>query len=75
MPTTRRISTGGRIGSVPTQEREFMELSREQQIKASLFLMLLQKREENALALAATANRAKVLDEAISAGQVAPQGQ
>lgn len=64
---------GGRIGSVPTQEREFMELSREQQIKASLFLMLLQKREENALALAATANRAKVLDEAISAGQVAPR--
>ena len=56
---------GGRIGSMPTQEREFMELSREQQIKASLFLMLLQKREENALQLAATANSAKVLDEAI----------
>ena len=28
---------GGRIGVMPTQEREFMELSREQQIKASLF--------------------------------------
>ena len=64
---------GGRVSAVPTQEREFMELSREQQIKASLFLMLLQKREENALALAAYANKAKVLDEAANAGQVAPR--
>jgi capsular exopolysaccharide synthesis family protein len=64
---------GGRMSAVPTQEREFMELSREQQIKASLFLMLLQKREENALALAAYANKAKVLDEAASEGQVAPR--
>ncbi len=64
---------GGRIGSIPTQEREFMELSREQQIKASLFLMLLQKREENALQLAATANSAKVLDEAILDGKVSPR--
>ncbi len=54
---------GGRMSRVPTQERKFLELSREQQIKASLFLMLLEKREENALALAATANKAKVLDE------------
>jgi len=64
---------GGRVSSVPKQEREFMELSREQQIKASLFLMLLQKREENALALAAYANKAKVLDEAALEGKVAPR--
>ncbi len=64
---------GGRMSVMPTQEREFMELSREQQIKASLFLMLLQKREENALALAAYANKAKVLDEPANEGQVAPR--
>ena len=63
----------GRIGSMPTQEREFLDLSREQQIKANLFLMLLQKREENALELAATANSAKVLDEALSEGIVSPR--
>jgi tyrosine-protein kinase Etk/Wzc len=63
----------GRIGSMPTQEREFIDLSREQQIKANLFLMLLQKREENALALAAVANKAKVLDEATVEGKVAPR--
>lgn len=64
---------GGRVGVMPTQEREFMELSREQQIKATLFLMLLQKREENALELAATANSAKVLDEALLEGKVSPR--
>jgi tyrosine-protein kinase Etk/Wzc len=58
---------------MPTQEREFIDLSREQQIKANLFLMLLQKREENALALAAVANKAKVLDEATVEGKVAPR--
>lgn len=63
----------GKIGVLPRQEREFMELSREQQIKAGLFLMLLQKREENALALAATANSAKVLDEATLEDKVFPR--
>jgi len=64
---------GGRIRSIPTKEREFIEISREQQIKARLFLTLLQKREENALALAATANNATVLDEAMVEGKVAPR--
>lgn len=64
---------GGRISSIPTQEREFMELSREQHIKSSLFIMLLQKREENALAMEATANSARVLDEAMVEGRVAPR--
>jgi capsular exopolysaccharide synthesis family protein len=63
----------GKIGSMPTQEREFLDLSREQQIKANLFLMLLQKREENALALAAVANKAKVLNKAKTAGKIYPR--
>jgi capsular exopolysaccharide synthesis family protein len=63
----------GKIGSMPSQERHFVDLSREQQIKANLFLMLLQKREENALALAAVANKAKVLDEATLESKVAPR--
>lgn len=63
----------GKIGSMPAQEREFVDLSREQQIKSNLFLMLLQKREENALALAAVANKAKVLDEATLESKVSPR--
>lgn len=60
-------------GMAPTQERQFSEISREQQIKSSLFLMLLQKREENALALSASANSARILDEAAASGPVAPK--
>lgn len=64
---------GGRISSLPTNEREYLELSREQHVKSLLFLSLLQKREENALLLAATANSAKVLDDAIVDGKVTPR--
>ena len=64
---------GGRLGSMPKQEREFMDLTREQQIKQNLFLMLLQKREENALALAATSNTAKIINEAVRGAMVFPK--
>ncbi|NLO72125.1 MAG: polysaccharide biosynthesis tyrosine autokinase [Porphyromonadaceae bacterium] len=63
----------GQTGMAPTQERQFTEIAREQQIKSSLFLMLLQKREENALALSASANSAKVLDEASVTGPIKPK--
>ena len=43
-----------RINDAPTQERQFVSM------------MLLQKREENAITLAATANNAKTIDEALA---------
>lgn len=56
----------GRISNAPTQELQFVGMQRQQEIKAGLYLMLLQKREENNITLAATANNAKIIDDAFA---------
>ena len=62
-----------RISSTPTQERALTNMSRQQEIKANLYLMLLQKREENYISLASTAAKARIIDSPQLMGQVAPK--
>lgn len=50
------------IQNAPEQEREYVRIVRDQKIKEQLYLFLYEKREENALMLAATTIPAKILD-------------
>ncbi|RZK42727.1 MAG: polysaccharide biosynthesis tyrosine autokinase [Hymenobacter sp.] len=56
------IGKFSKIRKVPEQERELQEIKRQLVIKQNIYVYLLQKREETALALAATASAARVLD-------------
>lgn len=63
-----------RIGNMPKQEREFNNIDRQQQIKANLYLMLLERREQAAISLAATMNKARVIDTPLTAdAPIAPR--
>ncbi len=56
----------GRLNAIPAQERAYLELLRDQQIKSTLYSFLLQKREENQLVLAAAMPKGKVVDAAFA---------
>jgi tyrosine-protein kinase Etk/Wzc len=55
-----------KIQQVPSIERHLLEINRQQGIKQGLYLYLLQKREESALALAATVSNIRIIDYAIA---------
>ena len=63
----------GRVSAAPIQERVLAQAGRQQDVKSTLYMLLLQKREENSIALAATADNGKLIDEPLYEGQVSPK--
>lgn len=61
------------LKKIPQQEREFMEIKRQQEIKASLYMFLLQKREEASMSMAVTIPKAQLLDAADTADVTSPK--
>ena len=61
-----------KIRDLPRQEREFIQIKRQQQVKESLYLFLLQKREEASLTMAITVPKGRVLNSPDDASQVGP---
>ena len=68
----QRFSAG--LRSIPQKEREFVGIKRQQTIKENLYLYLLEKREETALAYASTVTDSRVVDPpTASMGPVKPK--
>ena len=63
----------GRVSAAPIQERVLNQVGRQQDVKSTLYMLLLQKREENSIALAATADNGKLIDKPLLEGKVKPK--
>lgn len=62
----------GKVAGIPVAEKALADVGRQQSIKARLFKMLLQKREENSILLSSTADHGRLIDEPMVEGKVRP---
>ena len=67
-----QASTTSKIASNPSQAKYLLSVERQQKVKESLYLFLLQKREENELSQAFTAYNTRVVNKPASFGPTAP---
>lgn len=55
-----------KLSNVPTQEREFLNMKRQQEVKQQLYLFLLQQREQTAMIMSNTVAKGVIIDEAFT---------
>lgn len=64
----------GQISTMPEDEKLFLNISRQRDFQSQLYLLLMQKREENAIRLAATVNNGKLIESPTFISKVSPKG-
>ena len=62
----------GKVYGTPVAEKALTDVGRQQYVRNRLFKLLLQRREENSIALSSTSNHGKLIDEPLIEGQVSP---
>ena len=62
----------GQVAGAPAQEQMLTQIGRHQEVQSGILLLLLQKREENSISLAATADKGRLIDEPLNQGKGSP---
>lgn len=65
----------GKLGNVPAQEKEFLSLKRQQEVKQQLYLFLLQRREETAMMIENAVPKGQIVDQAYSLAEPVSLGK
>lgn len=65
--------SAGELSSLPPIDKGLQEIFREQQVKVNIYTFLLQRREEIALQKTLATNTARLIDNPVGSGPVAPQ--
>lgn len=62
-------ATQSALGNIPTQERHFRDISRQQSIKEQLYVYLLKQREQTSMLLANNQMKGQIIDEAYAVNE------
>jgi len=62
-----------KLGEIPSIEKNLIQISRDKNVKEQIYLFLLQKKEESALALAGSVNDSRTIEKPRTSGQISPK--